>query len=450
MLYHPQAALERSEPLSGTPEVMDPNSCSHGGRRASVKLKRALEACLFGSGLLVSGGILDAIAVDDHELSSASAMASRTVGTRPSRAPTSIPPEARQACSLMQGLVEEGVRIRDLLLTLLDMRQDRERRRPPGRPLSASSGVDGPLRRTGADVVATIQPACDFLRSPLTAVVRAFVEWLAATPWVWGATEGLDGEDFEGDFAAAVLAISAVYPAPLAAAAGGGGGAAGMGVSPERRIEQHNVSGSQAGGASWGSRCADPTDVLDRLVAGASMAMGHVDRGNVEWIDVLQRVASAATAADSLRAYAVSCVEKSAALGGQAPFTVAHMGKRRFAQVRGNELWGLLSGLLEGAYGLKGGALKGVQAPTAVLIRAAATTAVIASRKMRYECVPALHVCMKVFVVLVRTRRPVRVRVGHQERSLRDVMEMSSSLRVLITTHMVCRGRASTSHMPQR
>lgn len=383
--YHFQAVLERSVPPSGMPEAVGPNDSSHGGRRASVRLKHALEACLFGSGLPAGRGLLDAITVDDRDLRS-SAAASRTVGTRPSRAATSVPPEARQAYALMQGLVEEGVRIRDLVLTLLGMHQERERRRPLQRPPAASVGVDAPCRRTGADVVATVQPACDFLRSPLTTLMRAFVEWLAGTPWVWGATAGVEGEDFEGDFAAAVLAISAVYPA-RAAAAGGSGNGADAGLLATISIEQHSASGSQAGGASWRSRCVDPTDVLDRLVAGAAMAVGQADTSNVEWIDVLQRVASAATATDSLRAYAVACVEKSAARGGQVPFRVAHVGKRRFSQVRGKELWGLLSGLLEGAYGLNGGALKGDRAPTAVLIRAAATTAIIASRKMRYVCV---------------------------------------------------------------
>lgn len=130
----------------------------------------------------------------------------------------------------------------------------------------------------------------------------------------------------------------------------------------------------------------DPTDVLDRLVAGAAMAMRHADASNVEWIAVLQRVASAAAATDSLREYAVACVEKSAALGGQAPFRVARIGRRRFSQVQGKELWRLLSGLLEGAYGLSEGLLAGEQAPTAVLIRTAATTAIVASRNMRYAC----------------------------------------------------------------
>eukprot|EP00903_Cladosiphon_okamuranus_P018376 g16903.t2 len=381
-----QAVLKRSVPSSEMHEEVGPNNSSNGGRKAPVKLKNALEACLFGTGLPVGRGLLDAVAVEDRDLGS-SATASRTVGTRPSRAATSVPPGARQAGALLQGLVEEGVRIRDLVLTLLGMHQERERRRPLSRPPAASIGVDATRRRRGADVVATVQPSCDFLRSPLTAVVRAFVEWLAENPWVWGATEGVEGEDFEGDFAAAVLAVSAVYPAPLAAAAtagrgGGSGDGADTGLVAAIPIEQHSASGSQAGGASWGSPWADPTDVLDRLVAGAAMAMGHAESGNVEWIHVLQRVASAASATESLRAYAVACVEKSAALGGQAPFRVRHMGKRRFSQVRGKELWGLLSGLLEGVYGLSGGALKGQQAPPAVLIRAAATTAIIASRKM--------------------------------------------------------------------
>eukprot|EP00752_Nemacystus_decipiens_P015153 g13499.t1 len=346
-----QAVLERSVSPGGTSDAIAPRDSSH---RALVKLRHALDACLFGSGLLEGRGLLDAVAVDD-------------------RATSFVPPEARQACALMQGLVEEGARIRDLVLTLLDMHQEREGRRSPARPPASSVGDHVPCRRTGADVVATVRPACDCVRRPLAGVLRAFVGWLADTPWVWGATEGVEGEDFEGDFAAAASAISAVYPAPLAVA---GGAETGVFAASSIQTEW---------GSSLGPGDEDPTDVLDRLVAGAAMAMGHADASNIEWIAVLQRVASAAAATDSLRAYAVACVEKSAALGGQAPFGVARMGKRRFCQVRGKELWGLLEGLLEGAYGLRGGSLAGEQAPTAVLIRAAATTAIIASRKMSHS-----------------------------------------------------------------
>lgn len=373
-------------PPTATPKDMDQNASFHSDRR--VTLKHALETCLFGFGLPAGGrGLLDAVATDVSEVSfiggsSSTTATAGTIGTHPSRA-TPKPPEARQACALIQGLVEEGTRIRDLLLTLLGMHQERDRRRPLARR-TASVEPDSSCRWTAAKVVATVHSACEFPRRSVAGVARAFVEWLADTPWVWGATEGVEGEEWEGDFAAAAKTISTVYPSRLAAAGEGIYAAAPIwrvlktvrGTCP---YEQHASGGSRTGDASWGSGLVDPMDVLDRLVASAAMALGHAEADNVEWINVLQRVTAAATATDSLRAYAVACVEKSAALGGQAPFRVA--GKRRFSQVRGGQLWGLL----EGACVFQGEPLKGKLAPAAVLIRVAAT-AVTASRKIRYCC----------------------------------------------------------------
>ncbi len=406
-----QAVLDGSIPPSTKSRAVNRNAPSLNDRRASVKLKHALEACLFGSGLLAGRGITgitsitgigfglpDATAanVSGRTFSVASygskaASAARTAGAS---SPRSVPPsasasasEVRQACALMQGLVEDGARIRDLLLVLLAMleERERERRRPPSRlPSSASTepGSSSPRWQSAADVVASLLPEAEteFCGGTLARVVRAFVGWLADTPWVGGVTEGAEGEDWEGDFAAAALAISAVFPTPFSAAV-----AAGRDIYAAPTGVGGGGGRIQAGGASWGSSSGsvDAADVLDRLVAGVAAAMGHATGNAVEWTVVLRRMAAAATATDSLVAYAVACVEKSTALGGQAPFRMPGRGKRRFAQVGGKELWGLLDGVRV----LNEGLLTGEQAPTSVLVRAAAG-AVAASRRTR--CGPCL------------------------------------------------------------
>lgn len=298
-----------------------------------MNLKRALEACLFGVGLAGGRGLLDAVVPDGDEIGfTPSSSSTRATGTT----------EARQACALMRGLVEEGTRIRDLLLVLVGMYREREPLLPTSSPaIPMDSG-----RLTGAQVVATVQSACDFRRRTLAAVVGAFVGWLADTPWVWGATEGVEGEDWEGDFEAAAMATFVVFPTPGAACADEGICTAGLvervrsDVRESCPYNQDSSGEGQPRNVSVGSCSVDPTEVLDRLVAGAAMAMGRVDADEVEWLDVLRRVAIAGAASDALKTYAIACVERSASLGGQAPFMVR--GKRRFSQVGGKELWGLL------------------------------------------------------------------------------------------------------------
>lgn len=291
----------------------------------------ALEACLFGVGLAGGRGLLDAVVPDGDEIGfTLSSSSTRATGTT----------EARQACALMRGLVEEGTRIRDLLVVLVGMYHERERLLPTSSPaISMDSG-----RLTGAQAVATVQSACDFRRKTLATVVGAFVGWLADTPWVWGATEGVEGEDWEGDFEAAAMATFVVFPNPGAACADEGMCTAELVERVRSDVRESCLydSGEGRRNVCGGSRSVDPTEVLDRLVAGAAMAMGRVDADDVEWLDVLRRVTTASAASDALKAYAVACVERSASLGGQAPFMVS--GKRRFSQVGGRELWGLLQG----------------------------------------------------------------------------------------------------------
>ncbi|CAM9873686.1 unnamed protein product [Ectocarpus fasciculatus] len=328
-----QAALKGQLAPTSTFDAKDQQFSSSRSRRVSVNLKRALEACLFGVGLAGGRGLLDAVVPDGDEIEfTPSSSSTRATGKT----------EARQACALMRGLVEEGTRIRDLLLVLVGMYREREPLLPTSSPaIPMDSG-----RLTGAQVVATVQSACDFRRRTLAAVVGAFVGWLADTPWVWGATEGVEGEDWEGDFEAAAMATFVVFPTPGAACADEGICTAGLVERVRSDVREscpYNQDSSGEGrprNVSVGSCSVDPTEVLDRLVAGAAMAMGRVDADEVEWLDVLRRVAIAGAASDALKTYAIACVERSASLGGQAPFMVR--GKRRFSQVSGKELWGLL------------------------------------------------------------------------------------------------------------
>ncbi|CBN78757.1 expressed unknown protein [Ectocarpus siliculosus] len=127
-----QAALKEQLTPTSTTEAKDQQFSSNRGRRISVNLKLALETCLFGSGLAGGRGLLDAVVPDGDEIGFTSTSSStRAKGTT----------EARQACALMQGLVEEGTRIRDLLLVLVGMYQERERLPPTSSPaISMDSG----------------------------------------------------------------------------------------------------------------------------------------------------------------------------------------------------------------------------------------------------------------------------------------------------------------------
>lgn len=375
-----QAALEADLAATARPDAIDQTFPSSGSRKGAVKLRQALEACLFGVGISGDKGLLDAVATDNGEIRSKvrSSPAAASAGITRSSGAIPAPPNTRRAFALMRGLVEEGVRIRDLVLVLVGMHQEREMLKHPLEwPLECESSS----WQSGAQAVAAVQSVCDFRRRMVVVVLGTFVEWLADTPWVWGATEGMEGEDWEGDFAAAALAIPVAFTADATR---------GICVTPlgehfptSARVPGQSAQGSPAGDNSTRNPLVknggvDPADVLDRLLGGVAAAMEHADSDKVGWVDVLQHLTATATATitASLKAYVLACVEKSAALGGQAPFRVA--GKRRFSQVGGKELWGLL----EGACLLNEDTLAVKHTPSSVLVRTAAA-AVTASRRRR-------------------------------------------------------------------
>ncbi|CAM9243868.1 unnamed protein product, partial [Hapterophycus canaliculatus] len=387
-----KAALEANLAATAGSEAMGQAARSGGDRQVAIRLKKALEACLFGVGVSGGRGLLDAVAADDGDVepvarSSPAAAAADSAGvTRPSWA-ASTPPTSRRAFALMRGLVEEGVRIRDLVLALVGIHRERELQRPLVGP-GGSMQSEASTWRTGAQAVAAIQSACDFRRGMVVAVLGTFVEWLADTPWVWGATEGMNSEDWEGDFAAAALAIPVAFPAPLADAEAGLCAAPLVEQLPaSARGPSRSRRGSSAAGDSTinplsATGRVDPADVLDRLVGGVAAAMEHAGADRVGWVDVFRHLTAAAKATAtsvSLKAYALACVEKSVSLGGQAPFRVS--GKRRFSQVGGKELWGLL----EEACQLNGDALVVERTSSSVVVRTAAA-AVSASRRISQSC----------------------------------------------------------------
>lgn len=410
-----QAALEANLHPSTGPETRKRKSFSHAGM-GSVTLKQCLQACLLGSDLPEGQGLLE---VTPATFNTSGGFAAQSAGASRDAIPFSprvhggAPPETHPACALMQGFAEEGVRIRDLLLTLLDMYQGFGGRgtRPSAAEPAARSwrgaelargawvGAEAtrsrteaePARsRTGAEVVATVRSTCDARRKAVAELIGAFLEWLADNPWIWGAAEGRGLEAWEDDITAAAMAVSlaGTANAPLAGERGFPAESVGKFVTGNggRHGDVVGWAGSGGGGARLTAGVGpDSTDLLDRIVAGAAAATADADADTIEWLHVLSRLTSA-TGPVSLGAYAAACVEKSVALGGQAPFRVAK--KWRFSQAGGKELWGLL----EGARDPHGDRFASGEAPAvAVLVRTAAA-AVAVCRKLR--CVRYFFPCL--------------------------------------------------------
>ena len=397
------------------PETRKRKSISHAGMD-SVTLKQCLQACLLGSGLPEGQGLLDVAPTTSNTPGGRAAQstgASRNAIPFAPRVHGGAPPETHPACAFMQGFAEEGVRIRDLLLTLLDMYQGFGGRgtRPSAaepsprswrgaelargtwigtEPTRSRTEAEPTRSRTGAEVVATVQSTSDARRKAVAELIGAFLEWLADNPWIWGAAEGQGLEAWEGDITAAAMAVSLAGSATASLAGERGFHAESVGGFVTGSGERHGDVVGWAGNGGEGARLTagvgpDPTDLLDRIVAGAAAARADADADTIEWLNILSRLTSA-TGPVSLGAYAASCVEKSVALGGQAPFRVAK--KRRFSQAGGKELWGLLEGAWDRRRDQSG---SGEASAVAVLVRTAAA-AVAACRKLR--CVRCFFPCL--------------------------------------------------------
>lgn len=340
-----------------------------------MALKNALEACLFGVGLPGDQGLLliNQVIADGAtvELFATSVWARREKGTTLARS-IAATSETRRTCAFMQGLVAEGVSIRDLLFILLDIQKGK------GCHLASptTSKIHFSCPRTCAEAAAAGQAPCDIYQVKVAGVIGAFVEWLVDRKWGWGAVEGGGRLDWRGDIVAVATAIaSTAVSTPVFAANMGVYTKSTNAVFDGERINQdgHQIGSEQVG-------------LLDRLVAGAAVALGHAEVPKVEWVSVLAQVIVAADTA-SLRAYAVNCVENSVALGGQAPFKGAK--SQRISQADGKALWGLLEQTC--MRGRKSTTV-GTQALVTVLIRVAAA-AIIACQKARYSTLSQSLVC---------------------------------------------------------
>lgn len=234
----------------------------------------------------------------------------------------------------------------------------------------SSSSRENEIRRPGRGMI--LQIPRDAHRLAIAQVVHSLVEWLADTAWAWTSVEssGL-AVGWEEDFAAA----AAVVMSSTATTSGGSGGTAVGRPEPVSALldggrryhcdEYHEVDSysRRSRGVS-----ADPIDLMDRLVAAAATAASQAAQ-NINWVDIIGRI-TAIAGTDPVSAYAAACVERSVALGGQAPFPLVE--GQRLSQAGGQELWHLL----EQSFALRG-ELGGSGRAGVVLIRT--TAAAVAS-----------------------------------------------------------------------
>lgn len=322
-----QSALEVEEMSTVSPDV---RKRKYGNKYACpVKLMNALEVCLFGVGLPAEQGLLDVLVHDlgPDYIEKSSMVMGAAVDTAPvAEKPTARTP-TRRASAFLQCLVAEGIRVRDLLMLLLHLRHTY--------CLSSSSvSREFAVRWPGADAQApavVAQIPRDARRLAMAEVVRSLVEWLANTAWAWtfvgssGASEG-----WVDDLAAAATAVTTSVPFAAGAPGATAVGSSQLGVQLD--------GGWRYGGDGKHLEADGPIDLVDRLVAAAAAAVSQA-APNVNWVDILSRVVAIART-DSVSAYAATCVERSVALGGQAPFPV--IGGQRLAQAEGQDLCRLL------------------------------------------------------------------------------------------------------------
>lgn len=363
-----QAALEVEE-TTATGSLYVRKRKYPNGYTGPVKLKSALEVCLFGAGLPYGQGLLDFF--DDARQDYVG------IGGTVDPAPLAGMPTAqtppRRASAFLECLVSEGIRVRDLLMLLLHLRGTYG--------LSSSpSSRESVIRRPGkggAAAAVVVQIPRDARRLAVAQVVNSLVEWLADTAWAWTSVEssGL-AVGWEGDLAAA----AAVVTSSTAFTAGASGGTAVGSPEPvgvlldggwKYRCGEHHEVDSYAKRSPGAS--ADPIDLMDRLVAAAATAASQAAQ-NINWVDIIGRI-TAIAGTDPVSAYAAACVERSVALGGQAPFPLVE--GQRLLQASGQELWRLL----EQSFALRG-ELGGGGRAHVVLIRTAAA-AVSSCREAR-------------------------------------------------------------------
>lgn len=330
-------------------------------RTWSVKLKRAFEVCIFGDGLPRGQGLLNLdsldIGVDVEEGCGIKDDSSKQLGERDGEVSATV---IDRASIFLQCIVVEGVRVHDVFVTLLELRDNHEH---------TYSSEWKPFRLSHAGVDSMVPNLCfqtGCRRATTSRIIESLAEWLADSVSAWTCLERDKARWREEDTAAVVTALT------TSASTGRHGivSSVNTGIQPAGVLlnGEWNCDGRER------SQDEVSVDLLDRLMAIGS----SVQSSRSGWVEYLSRIASMAET-PSFVAYVVACIERSVALGGQAPFA-AVLEKQVSMQADGRGLWRLLEQCCASQRAWGGGGM-----PAVVVIRAA-RVAIASCREARYVC----------------------------------------------------------------
>lgn len=350
------------------------------GLAGSVQLKSALEVCLFGARLPGEQGLVDVLSDENRpeSIETNSAMIGVAAAAVAVSTPASAPKPIHGAHTFLRCLVTGGVRVRDLLLSLLHLQRVYGQSSNPDNtePFIPVAG-----KRAAATIALRVQR--DARRGAVAELLKSLVEWLAESVWAWSSVEEYAGDRrWEDDLAAAAIVVTN----SVAFGAGTSSGVTAAGAEPSGvlldggwRYRRDLTLGGDVYNRGIRGSITDPIDLLDRLVAVSAAAQAAQ---NLSWVDVVERMVAIAKTGP-VCAYAAACVERSVALGGQASFPMVE--EQRLLQVGGRELWRLL----EQACALR--RESGVGGRARVVLIRTAVAAVISCREARCVNGSVLH-----------------------------------------------------------